>query len=241
MQGTARPGKARPGKARSGEARRGQARRGVARRCEARRGAVRQGQARRAAARTTTKKNERQGDNMAIKSIGVTIKGTSPLLMHAFPLEPIEAIEKQSAERQAEHAAYRDESNGGGLYVPGVNLQRALIAAATYSKGKGRASLQKPAAACLQVSPEHLDLGLKTYAIDSRPVVMPSTKGRILRHRPRIEAWQLTFDLDYDDTLLKATEVRTIVDNAGARVGLCDYRPEKKGPFGKFIVTEWKD
>src|SRR5215475_7772791 len=105
---------------------------------------------------------------MTTKAIEVMIKGVSALLMHRFPLQPIEAIEKQSPEVQAEEAAYRDETNGRGLYIPGINLQRALIAAATYSKGKGRASLQKPAAACLQITPERLALGVKEYNIDSR-------------------------------------------------------------------------
>ena len=26
--------------------------------------------------------------------------------------------------------------------------------------------------------------------VDSRPVVIPSTKGRIMRHRPKLETWQ---------------------------------------------------
>jgi len=30
------------------------------------------------------------------------------------------------------------------------------------------------------------------------------------------------------------------VDSAGKRVGLGDFRPARKGPFGKFRVDEWK-
>jgi len=29
------------------------------------------------------------------------------------------------------------------------------------------------------------------------------------------------------------------VDDTGQRVGLLDFRPEKKGPFGRFVVTRW--
>ena len=29
-----------------------------------------------------------------------------------------------------------------------------------------------------------------------------------------------------------------VSDNS--RVGLLDFRPEKKGPFGRFVVTSWK-
>lgn len=166
------------------------------------------------------------------------LKGISPLLMHAFPMVTIEAFEKKTPEEQAEFAAYRDPESRR-LYIPATAVQRALVSAASYSKGKGRATLARQAAACLLVSPERLDLGVKDYAIDTRPVVMPATKGRILRHRPRLESWQVQFYLEYDDALLKESEVRRIVDDMGSRVGLLDYRPEKKGPFGRCMVTSW--
>jgi hypothetical protein len=170
----------------------------------------------------------------------VTITGQSPILMHAFPLVPIEALEKKPIAEQAELAAYRDPDTRE-LYVPGVNIQRGLVAAASYSKGKGRGSLQKVVAACVLVSPERLLLGTHTYTIDSRPVIIPATKGRILRHRPRLDAWSLTFTVEWDDTLLTAQQMRRIVDDLGTRVGICDYRPEKKGPFGRAVVTAWQN
>jgi hypothetical protein len=174
-----------------------------------------------------------------LKTIDVEIEGTSALLMHQFPMLPIEAMEKKSAAEQAELSAYRHPETRE-LYVPGVNLQRALVAAATYSKGKGRASLQKPVAACVIVSPERIMLGTTEFMIDSRPVVIPATKGRVLRHRARLDAWSLRFNLEFDDTLLTAVELRRVVDDAGTRVGILDFRPEKKGPFGRFMVTKWQ-
>ena len=49
---------------------------------------------------------------MGFKSAEVRIKGVSALLMHRFPLEPIEAIEKKTREEQAEIAAYRTDGPG---------------------------------------------------------------------------------------------------------------------------------
>jgi hypothetical protein len=174
-----------------------------------------------------------------IKKVGFRIKGQSALLMHRFPFEPIEAIEKKTAEEQAEYAAYR-HSQTKELFIPAIALQRALVSAATYSKGKGRASLQKPVAACVMVEPEYLLLGKKNYEIDLRPVVVPATKGRIMRARPRLDEWEVEGQISYDDSILKETELRKIVDDAGSRVGLLDFRPEHKGPFGRFIVVEWR-
>jgi len=177
---------------------------------------------------------------MAIRKIKGEITGTSPLLMHRFPMEEITAIEKKPREEQAEIAAYRDPDTEE-LYIPGVAFQRCLVAAAVYSKGRGRASLQKPVAASVLVEPERAGLGVKDYNIDSRPVVIRATKGRIIRHRPRLETWSATFTITYDDELLTKDQLRQVVDDAGARVGLLDFRPEKKGPFGRFTVTHWEE
>lgn len=174
-----------------------------------------------------------------MKRLNVTIKGTSPLLMHAFPMVPIEALQNKPVEEQAELAAYRDPETKD-LYVPGVAIQRALVAAAAFSKGKGRGSLQKPVAACVMVSPERVTTGLQKFVVDTRPVVVPATKGRVLRHRPRLDDWALTFSVDYDENLLTETQLRRIVDDMGTRVGLLDFRPAKNGPFGRSMVTEWK-
>jgi len=173
-----------------------------------------------------------------IRKIKVTIKGTSPLLMHKFLMEPIEALEKRSPAEQAEIAAYRNPDSGN-LYIPGVAIQRGLIQASAYSKGKGRASLVKTAAACFLVSPEYVDLGTKTFEIDARPVVIKATQGRVMRFRPRLNDWLATFTLEYDDTLLTENQVRRIVDDMGVRCGLLDFRPERKGPMGRCVVVKW--
>jgi hypothetical protein len=175
---------------------------------------------------------------MGIKAVEVRIAGVSAILMHRFPMEPVEAIQNKSPGEQAEIFAYRRKSDGV-LFIPGINIQQALIAGATYSKGKGPASLQKVAAACLLVTPEQPSLGVSEFEIDTRAVVVPSTKGRIHRHRPRLDSWQVTFTLEYDDTLLKESQVRQIVDDTGKRVGLLDFRPACKGSFGRFVVTSW--
>ena len=175
---------------------------------------------------------------MASKVVSCTIKGTSSLLMHKFPFVAIDGFEKLSIEEQAEHVAYRTAE--GELYVPGLNFQRALVSGATYIKGKGRATMQKPVAACVLISPEYILLHEREYTIDTRPVVIPATKGRVLRHRPRLDEWQITFSIEYDPVLMKEEELRKVVDETGSRVGLLDFRPEKKGPFGRFIVVEWK-
>jgi len=175
-----------------------------------------------------------------LKKVKVEIKGKTALLMNRFPMEQVEKMEKKPKEEQAEVAAYRDPQTKE-LYVPGINIQRAFITGATFSKGKGRASLQKEVAAGVTVYPERISLGTKTYEVDSRPVVVPATKGRVVRHRPRLDKWKLSFEIEYDNDLLSGGQMRRVVDDTCERVGFLDFRPEKKGPFGKAMVVKWKD
>jgi hypothetical protein len=42
-----------------------------------------------------------------------------------------------------------------------------------------------------------------------------------------------------DTDFLPIKLFRDLVDAAGKRVGLGDFRPDKKGPFGKFVVVSW--
>jgi len=175
---------------------------------------------------------------MAVELVQVGIEGISPLLMHSYPMEPIEGLDKMSKEDQAKHAEYRNPD--GKLYIPGVAMQRALVAGAAYSKGKGRASLAKVAAACMMVSPEYLILKPQEYNIDSRRVVIRATGGSVIRHRPRFEkGWEVSFDLEYDNTMIKEEQARRVVDDTGKLVGILDFRPACKGPFGRFMVTSW--
>lgn len=173
-----------------------------------------------------------------MKSLSVSIKGISPLLMNAYREAP-DGFKLMSPKEQAENGVYRDPKTRD-LYVPVDNVMRALISGAGYSKGKGRASLQKEVAAALFVSPARISLGTTEYEVDSRGIVIPATRGRTMRHRARIEDWAVEFTVEFDETLLNSKQIEKILVDTGSRVGLMDFRPEKKGPYGRFEVTDIK-
>lgn len=39
--------------------------------------------------------------------------------------------------------------------------------------------------------------------------------------------------------MLDAAIVRELFDIAGSKIGLGDFRPDRRGPFGRFTVTMW--
>lgn len=169
----------------------------------------------------------------------VMIEGTSALMMKRYPEVPIDGFEKKPPQEQAEISSYRHPETNE-LIIPGVAMQRALVKAAAYSKGKGRASLQKVAAACLMIEPEYIGVGTDKFVVDSRPVVVPATKGRIMRHRPRIDKWKANFNIEWDETLMDEPQVKRIIEDMGKRVGLLEFRPACNGPYGRSKMIKFE-
>ena len=57
--------------------------------------------------------------------------------------------------------------------------------------------------------------------------------------RPRIPQWELSFTVKYDEKRqVPQDAVVKLVETAGRKIGLCDWRPAKKGRFGRFVITK---
>ena len=187
-----------------------------------------------------------------MRSYAVRIEGVSPLLMHRFGAEAQAKVqagtssvtERDNVEVAAEAAAYRLPSeNGkkGNLYIPAVAILRAIGGAASGEK-VGRKSAAPFVAAGMFINTAAIDLGTSEYVIDSQPVVVPATRGRVIRHRPRLDKWAAAFTLDVDESLFANKEfVNRLLVLAGQRIGLLDFRPQKRGPYGRFIVTRFDE
>lgn len=192
---------------------------------------------------------------MKRKHITMTIEGVTPLLANRFHEEAQQKVEGGTAmsvngdrgtpREQAEPKVYRDSR--GAPVVPGPNFFSCLIEAGKYHKvGKkqvttGRSSLVPAAISVLEIESPLLDAdgAAASWEVDSRPIVNPATKGRRLTHRPRFDRWRVTFTLEVDAGMFDPKFIRTLVDDAGTRIGLGDFRPDRKGPFGKFKVVRW--
>lgn len=187
--------------------------------------------------------------------IQVEITGVTPILFNRFTAEneiigtsgtsPVHSGDKGTPREQAEPKLYKDEK--GNIYVPGPNVFACLIEAGKFHKlGKNKVTTQKSSLIPAGIGVNELMLpvtngngGAGVWEVDTRSVVNPSTQGRIICHRPRVDAWGLAFSLEVDTDMFAPNFVRQLVDDAGKKCGLCDYRPGRKGPFGRFVVTKW--
>jgi len=185
--------------------------------------------------------------------INITIEGLTPLLMNRFSDEAEIAVSsghlpafrgngKGTPREQAEKTAYRNKDSGD-LYLPGPNIFAALVEAGKFHKlGKVKATTQRSSLipAGLLVEEIMVPLGTKDFEVDSRRVRIPSTGGYIMRHRARLDRWTAAFTIDLDESVFSQEFVRAIVDDAGKKIGVGDYRPATRGPFGRFTVTRWE-
>ena len=188
-----------------------------------------------------------------MKTIEVKIAGVTPLLFNKFTDEAAMSASngtraatvggKGAPREQAEKKLYISESTGRPV-IPGPNLFRCIIDAGKYFKaGKSKVTTLKSSLipACLSI--EELEIPVESPApwdVDTRAVRIPSTGGRILAHRPCYHDWSLSFTMELDEEVMDCKLLREIVDTAGKRIGLGDFRPDCKGPFGKFVVERWE-
>lgn len=192
-----------------------------------------------------------------MNQIRVTITGLSPLLCNRFTDENAEAVRTGTSQaikpnqnatprQRAEKRLYVDEK--GVIYIPGPNVYRSIIDAGTFVKvGKSKLTTQKTSIICAGATVLELACPLAApegkkllWEVDERAVVIPSTGGRVMAYRPRFEEWRVSFTIEYDQDLFSDKTLRELVDLAGKRIGLGDFRPSRKGPFGRYSVTEWK-
>jgi hypothetical protein len=78
------------------------------------------------------------------------------------------------------------------------------------------------------------------FIIDIRRGVNPSTGGATPIIRPKILKWEFSVKFEWDPSECDEELLRTIINNAGNRCGLGDFRPKCKGMFGRFRVADWK-
>jgi hypothetical protein len=181
---------------------------------------------------------------MALITVHVTIEGIAPLIVNRFHEEAQEEAtsgvharrERPGPEEDATMRLY--PQNGHGNTIPAENLRQSVIVAAGRTK-LGRRAATTDTAAAVYIFPEMLDLQGEWH-VDSRAVVIPATKGRILRHRPMFNTWSVEFDMQINIDLIPERTVKEILSNAGALVGLGDFRPARKGPYGRFQITSWE-
>ena len=192
----------------------------------------------------------------------VTLSGISPILTHngAAGLDTRSPAKLEIASIAKKRGSNRTESDDlrlielecqNSLYVdddgrptlPASALRAALEAAARKTKQGGDVREG------LLVESLAFTYDVKRYgktveeigksAQFTVPVVVQ--RARILRTRAKFDCpWSIEAVIDADDELVDKHKLTAWLDVAGRRIGLCDWRPQKSGTFGRFEPTAVK-
>lgn len=195
-----------------------------------------------------------------MKTIDMTIKGTTPLLMNSNqgvnPLHPLTkkmkvltAKRKRTEEDEEEilHlkwllGLYWQEDIG--VVVPSINLE-ATFRNAAKSVRKGTIAKQQSA---ISIKPDYIPLEFEGKGKSKEELwndpnqkysdvkVGKIKQASVLICRPRFDNWALSFKIMYDEKKFDRDEIISLFDLAGREVGLCDYR----GKYGMFNILETK-
>jgi len=181
-----------------------------------------------------------------MKTYKVTITGISPLLMNR-PSALIGDISKEKTQKDEtpeEHASKKLYlTKDGKLYQPETHIKGSLVEAGKDQKvvGKGKSTYSKIVGYAVEVNPFEIVHKKQSWKPYSVLAVNPSTRGRNLLHRPMLKDWELDFEVTFDEEQIPASILKECFERAGKFVGIGDWRPAKKGRFGKFQVTSWKE
>lgn len=184
----------------------------------------------------------------------VTLENTSPLLMNPMSREKLlEIRDKQykpknrnrTLEQEAGEKLYRASNGKGSVGIPAENLMACLVAAGRNVQYAGKKNISNAESTILPAF-LHLDgdffpfAGKPKWEVDVRRGVNQDGGSNCIV-RPKFRKWEMAVPVEIDESQEVSEEtIRKLFDWAGRAVGLCDFRPAKKGIFGCFRVKQWK-
>jgi hypothetical protein len=180
-----------------------------------------------------------------MKTISVEIKGITPLLQNRFIQADIEGKSKKKAgaekDKNIEDKLYLTPD--GKIYQPSTHIFGCLVNAGKnfQIKGKRKSTYSKLFGSSLNIKPDAIVHKIQKWVDFTTTTVNPSTRGRMIVSRPMFNEWSLAFDLEILDEDIPEEVVKEALDYGGRYVGIGDWRPDKKGKYGQFIVTKFEE
>lgn len=182
----------------------------------------------------------------------ITIEGTAPLLMHSArlsnPLDPAaKALKAATSKRtktdedhekvaRLEHAGSLYLDPAIGPYLPGENIARCLVDAGKITKSGVKITrgvfVSSDVNPIAYQGPRDAEGLWKDENFRHIASVKVGT-ARVMRCRPIFRTWRTQAMGILDTSVLTLEDLRSIAEQAGAMVGLGDWRPR----YGRFTAT----
>ena len=178
---------------------------------------------------------------METRKYEIEIEGITPLLMNRFRDAQLETKIRRADVKQQEIEDKLYLLDNGDPYIPSTYLRNAMIEAGKQIQiaGKKRSTYSKVIGATLDIQPDCIEIMPPDYVPFRISAVNPATRGRMIVIRPQFNKWSLKFVI-IAPTDIPKEKLNEIIVEAGQNVGIGDWRPQKKGRYGKFLIKGFK-
>ncbi len=183
----------------------------------------------------------------------VRIVGLSPILFHKYTpkTDPARLVQGSDAVNYADEwkeSVYLEKDN---VVIPSVNIMACIFNGAKGVR-KGKHFLTRLVYTSFSVEPFKIEVTVAGKTINLKriekedwiDVTGAKVRGNMV-DRARVclpVGWTLNFTLTNRNEQLTAKDVKALIDNAGEKAGLGDWRPsapKKPGPYGRFVVEKF--
>jgi len=180
------------------------------------------------------------------REVSIPIRGTSPLLVHAFSEKKRKQLEDKQ-NKKAKNAKHEERdamqemedakhiSNEGWEGFPAHGFKKCMIRAGKYlgltMKDLNTALFVNPDCHVTDLVQIHGEAGL-----DER-IEYVSNGAPDLRYRPMYKDWSATISITFNAGVVSLEQIYQMVHAAGWGVGIGEHRPERNGGnLGRFQI-----
>lgn len=185
--------------------------------------------------------------------VRIDVKGITPMLMNRMSPDALLNLRlkqkkakgrgaSETPREEAEKRLYQTEDRR--LYWPTENEMAMLIAAGQYCRLDGKRQMSTGRSSTvpgfLELEEPYLPLKVDGWEVDMRQGRNPNGGEAVCIVRPRLDEWAYTVTMKLDTYQVSETQARELWDVALSRIGHGDFRPARKGTFGRAVVTKWQ-
>lgn len=177
---------------------------------------------------------------LRIETIGLTLVGDSPLIVHAWSEKAKRQMldkqmkrakqAKEAKDPEADYEACFYRTSDGSYGFPAIGVKAAMVGACRFVEMK-----MTEARGAFHIDAEMLQvIGTPRPREDMVRVGMGTAD---IRYRPEFPSWKIPVTIKYNASVISPEQIANLLNTAGFAIGIGEWRPERNGSYGRFHVA----